>query len=102
MKPSNNETEPIKPRYRLDVISFGELPEDQFYCLMDVRISPNPLDVERIKLTDPRNFDQKLRDAGCLMMFTGDEVNELADRGELNRDALEDTLIQLAKSEGML
>jgi hypothetical protein len=36
------------------------------------------------------------------MMFTGDEVNELADRGELNRNALEDTLIQLAKSEGLL
>ncbi|NBV31142.1 MAG: hypothetical protein DA446_01535 [Bacteroidetes bacterium] len=89
-------------KYRLDVISFGELPEDQFFCLMDVRLSPEPLDVDRIRLTDPRNFDQKLRDAGCLMMFTGDEVEELAGRGELNRDALEDSLIRLAKSEGML
>jgi len=89
-------------KYRLDVISFGGLPEDQFFCLMDVRLSPEPLDVDRIRLTDPRNFDQKLRDAGCLMMFTGDEVEELAGRGELNRDALEDSLIRLAKSEGML
>lgn len=89
-------------KYRLDIIAFGEKPEDAFYCLMDAKRAPERLDPDRLKFTDPRNFDVKLQEAGCLMMFTGDEVEELFKRGEADREDPESSLIGLAKAEGYL
>ncbi|MFU8811471.1 MAG: hypothetical protein ACNA78_00815 [Balneolaceae bacterium] len=89
-------------RTKLDVFSFGDDPEDTFYCLVDLQVSPEGLRVEKLKLSDPRTFDEQLKQSGCLMMLTGDEVNELVRRGDLDRDRLEETITDLARREGVL
>lgn len=86
----------------LEVIEFGDDPEDLFYCLVDAGVSPDGMDVSKLKLSDPRNFDNTLRESGCLMMFTGDEMDELINRGDVDRDKIHESLVQLAKKEGLL
>lgn len=86
----------------LEVIEFGDDPEDTFYCLVDKDISPDGLDVSSLKLSDPRNFDQVLRDSGCLMMLTGDEMRELISRGEVDPENVHETLVDVAVKEGVL
>lgn len=86
----------------LEVIDFGDDPDDKFYCLVDKEISPDGLDVSSLKLSDPRNFDQALRDSGCLMMFTGDEMTELIIRGDIDPDNMHDSLVEVAIREGLL
>lgn len=91
-----------KKETTLQLIEFGEQPEDKFYCLVDLNISPHGMDVEKLKLTDPRNFDLEFRESGCLMMFTGDEIEELISRGDLDEDNLHDSLYDLAIKEGVI
>lgn len=86
----------------LEVIEFGDDPEDRFYCLVDAKISPDGLDVSSLKLSDPRNFDQALRNSGCLLMFTGDEMTELINRGDIDPDRMHESLVEVAVSEGLL
>lgn len=86
----------------LDVIEFGDEPEDTFYCLVDLEVSPEGLDVSSLKLSDPRNFDQTLRNSGCLMMFTGDEMRSLINRGDIDPDNMHDSLVDIAVREGLL
>lgn len=86
----------------LEVIEFGENPEDIFYCLVDASVSPNGLDVRKLKLSDPRNFDSALRESGCLMLLTGDEMKELIDRGDIDKDNIHQSLARLAHNEGFL
>lgn len=92
----------LKKHTDLEIIKFGDQPEDIFYCLVDLRISPNGLDVEKLKLTDPRNFDHQLRESGCLLMFTGQEIESLINRGDLSRENLHQSLIKRAVAEGVL
>jgi hypothetical protein len=87
---------------KLEVFSFGNNPDDRFYCLVDRNVCPDGLDVEKMKLIDPRNFDQMLREMGCLAMLTEPEVNELAKRGELEVEDLHSGLFELCKKEGMI
>ena len=86
----------------LQVIEFGNLPEDTFYCLINLNISPNGMNVEKLRLTDPRNFDMQFRESGCLMMFTGDEIDELVRRKEVNRESIHESLYNLACQEGII
>lgn len=86
----------------LEVIEFGDEPEDTFYCLVDKEVSPDGLDVSSLKLSDPRNFDQSLRDSGCLMMFTGNEMQELINRGDVDSENMHDSLVAVAVKEGLL
>ena len=86
----------------LDVIEFGEEPEDTFYCLVDAGISPDGIDVSRLRFSDPRNFDEALRESGCLMMFTGNEIEELISRGDVNQENIHESLVRLAQQEGIL
>lgn len=87
---------------KVNIIEFGDQPEDIFYCLVDLSISPNGLNVDKLKISDPRNFDQRLMESGCLMMFSGDEINELESRGDISRDELHQSLIDLAIKEGVI
>ena len=87
---------------KLQIIEFGEEPEDIYYCLIDSRVSPDGLDIEKMRLSDPRNIDDEFRKQGCLMMFTGDEIEELVRRGDLDRSELRDSLYELAKREGVI
>lgn len=87
---------------KLEVFNFGEKSSDKFYCLVDRTISPEGLDIHKIKLIDPRNFDQMLREMGCLIMLTELEVNELVRRGELKMKDLHTELYELCKKEGII
>lgn len=95
-----NSMKKIYERISLEVIEFGDEPEDRFYCLVDLKISPDGLNIEKLKLSDPRNFDQRLKESGCLMMFTGDEIGSLTARGDLDSDNLHHSLIDLSLKEG--
>ena len=86
----------------LQTIKFGDQSEDHFYCLVDLNISPEGMDVEKIKLTDPRSLDLEFRESGCLMMFTGDEIRELLNRGDLAETDLHQSLFSLAEKEGVI
>lgn len=85
----------------LEVLEFGDSPDDTFYCLVDRRICPDGLDVERMRLTDPRNFDQQFRDLGCLAMLTGVELEELIQRGEVQKKTLHKDLYSVCEKEGL-
>ena len=91
-----------KKETTLQLIEFGDQPSDKFYCLVDPKISPDGMDVEKLKLTDPRNFDLEFRESGCLMMFTCDEIESLINRGDLDEENLHDSLYNLAVKQGVL
>lgn len=91
-----------KKETTLQLIEFGDQPSDKFYCLVDLNISPDGMDIEKLKLTDPRNFDLEFRESGCLMMFTGDEIESLINRGDLDEANLHSSLYDLAVKEGVL
>ena len=86
----------------LQVFEFGDTPEDTFYCLVDLRVSPNGMDVEKMRLSDPRNLDLQFRENGCLLMLNGEEVEEILRRGDADRDNLHESLYQLASEEGIV
>ncbi|WP_242979013.1 hypothetical protein [Rhodohalobacter mucosus] len=86
----------------LQIIEFGNLPEDQFYCLINLNISPDGMNIEKLRLTDPRNFDLQFRESGCLLMLTEDEIEELIRRKEIDRDSIHESLYKLARQEGVI
>jgi hypothetical protein len=87
---------------KLEVFTFGDKPDDKFYCLVDRKVSPGGLNVEKMRLADPRNFDQMFREIGCLVMLTETEIIELVNRGELKKNDLHATLFELCKKEGII
>lgn len=86
----------------LQQIDFGDDPQDQYYCLIDQRVSPEGLNIEQMRLTDPRNIDQEFRNRGVLMMLTGDEIESLINRGDLDKDNLHQSLFKLALDQGVI
>ena len=86
----------------LQKIEFGDEPEDIYYCLIDKKISPDGLNVDKMRLTDPRNIDAQFREQGCLLMFTGDEIASLVARGELDGDDLHKSLFSTAIRENII
>jgi hypothetical protein len=86
----------------LQIFEFGDTPEDTFYCLVDLRVSPNGMDVEKMRLSDPRNIDLQFRENGCLLMLNGEEVEEILRRGDAERDNLHESIYQLASEEGIV
>jgi hypothetical protein len=87
---------------KLQRIDFGDEPADQYYCLVNLKVSPEGLDLAKMRLTDPRNIDEQFRKHGMLMMFTGEEIESLINRGDLDRENLHESLYQLALSEGVI
>ena len=83
-------------------IEFGSDPSDCYYCLVDLRVSPSGLNIKKMRLTDPRNIDLQFREAGCLMMFTGEEIEELIRRGVINANKIHKSLFRLAVDEGVI
>ncbi len=86
----------------LEEFSFGDAPEDTFYILVDRNVSPDGIDLERLKLADPRSFDATLSNMGCLIMLSKVEIDELVRRKELDPNKLHRSLYELAKEEGVL
>ncbi|MDR9417562.1 hypothetical protein [Gracilimonas sp.] len=85
----------------LEEFSFGDQPDDKFYVLVNKKISPDGIDVDRLSKADPRKFDSILNDMGCILMLNGVEVTELCMRGELDNENLHESMYELAKDEGM-
>jgi hypothetical protein len=86
----------------LQVIEFGDKPDDKYYCLINLKKSPNGMNIEKLRLTDPRNFDLQFKEAGCIMMLTGGEVEELIRRDALDEKNLHKSLFGLALKEGVI
>lgn len=86
----------------IEELSFGEEKEDIFHILVNKNISPDGIDLEKLRLADPRNFDAALSSAGCIIMLNETEIDELSRRGELDRENLHQSLYELAKQEGVL
>ena len=91
-----------KDQTTLQVFEFGDTPEDTFYCLVDLQVSPNGMDVEKMRLSDPRNIDLQFRENGCLLMLNGEEVEEILRRGDATRENLHESIYQLASEEGIV
>lgn len=87
---------------KLQRIDFGDEPADRYYCLVNLKVSPEGLDLTKMRLTNPRNIDHEFRQQGMLMMFTGEEIESLINRGDLERENLHKTLYQLALDEGVI
>lgn len=86
----------------LEEFSFGEEADDQFYVLVNKKISPDGIDVEKLSKADPMKFNQVLSDMGCILMLNGIEVAELCMRGELDNENLHESMFELAKEEGII
>lgn len=86
----------------IEEITFGDSRDDVFYLLINRKISPDGINVERLRLSDPRNFDAVLNDMGCIFMLSGVELDELISRGEVDSDRLHESLFELAAEEGLI
>jgi hypothetical protein len=86
----------------IEELSFGNSKEDIFHILVNKNISPDGIDLEKLRLADPRNFDAALSNAGCIIMLNEIEIEELAKRGELDPENLHQSLFTLAKDEGLI
>ena len=86
----------------LEYFSFGDNPDDEFYLLINTKLNPDPIDIERLKRISPTSFEHVLNDMGCIMMLDGHEVNELVRRGDADRENLHASLFEVAKREGIL
>lgn len=87
---------------KLEIFRFGESAEDIFYCLVDLRVSPDGLDLKKLRLTSPRDIDLMFRETGCITMLTGQEVEVLASRGEIRMEDLHTSLFELCVTEGLI
>lgn len=86
----------------IEELSFGDQKEDIFHILVNLTVSPDGVDLEKLRLADPRSFDQALANAGCVIMLNETEIEELSRRKELRKDHLHEDLYNLAKQEGLL
>lgn len=86
----------------LEEFSFGDGLEDKYYILVNKNISPDGIDFEKLKLADPRTFDQTLNEMGCILMLDGKEILELSFRGEVDKEDLHRSLYDLAREEGII
>lgn len=86
----------------IEELSFGDSKEDIFHILINKNISPDGIDLEKLRLADPRDFDTALSNAGCIVMLNEIEIDELSKRGELDPKNLHQSLYELAKDEGLL
>jgi len=87
---------------KLETFSFGDSPEDRFYILVNLKSNPEGLNLDKLKLADPRKFDQLLTQMGCILMLSGDELNELIRRKAVNPNALHQSVYELARKEGFI
>lgn len=86
----------------LQTFSFGNDPDDKYYILLNLVVNPVGIDLVKLSNADPRHFDATLKEMGCILMLSGDEINELVRRGDADRENLHESLFDLAKQEGII
>jgi len=87
---------------KLEIIGFGEGDSDKFYALVNLKKSPDGIDLKKLSLTDPRRFDEELNKMGCILLLRGDEVEELIERGDLADADLHKSIYDLAVEEEII
>lgn len=87
---------------KLDVFSFGANADDTFYILINTKINPDGVDLDKLSGADPRFFDAILNAMGCVLMLNQQEVDELVSRGDLQKDDLHSSIFNLARNEGII
>lgn len=87
---------------KLEIFGFGESSNDKFYCLVDLTKSPEGIDLEELSKADPRHFDSKLEEMGCIVLLRGDEMEELINRGDIADQDLHKGLYDLAVQEEII
>ncbi|MDX1673055.1 MAG: hypothetical protein R3211_11995 [Balneolaceae bacterium] len=87
---------------KLEVFGFGENASDKFYALVNLKKSPDGIDLKKLSLTDPRKFDDELNRMGCILLLRADEVEELIERGEIEDSDLHQSIYDLAVKEGVI
>lgn len=87
---------------KLEIFGFGEEPDDKFYCLVNLKKSPDGIDLKKLSMADPRNFDEALNRQGCILLLKGSEVEELIKRDEITDSNLHQSLYDLAVEEEII
>lgn len=87
---------------KLEIFGFGEEQEDNFYCLVNLKKSPQGIDLKKLSMADPRRFDEVLDSMGCIFMLQGNEIEELIHRGDITDADLHQSLYDLAVREEII
>lgn len=87
---------------KLEIFGFGEDDENNFYCLVNLTKSPDGIDLKKLSMADPRNFDEALNKQGCILLLRGDEVEELIERDEITDSDLHQSIYDLAVREEII
>lgn len=87
---------------KLEIFGFGDEDEDNFYCLVNLTKSPDGIDLKKLSMADPRNFDEALNKQGCILLLRGDEVEELIERDEITDADLHQSIYDLAVREEII
>lgn len=91
-----------KDETKLEIFGFGEDDNDKFYCLVNLKKSPEGIDLKKLSMADPRKFDEALNRQGCILLLRGDELEELIKRDEITDSDLHQSIYDLAVKEGMI
>lgn len=87
---------------KLEIFGFGDEEDDSFYCLVNLTKSPDGIDLKKLSMADPRNFDEALNRQGCILLLRGDEVEELIQRDEITDTDLHQSIYDLAVREEII
>lgn len=87
---------------KLEIFGFGEEDSDKFYALVNLKKSPEGIDLKKLSLADPRRFDDELNKMGCILLLRGDEVEELINRGDIKNSDLHQSIYDLAVKENII
>lgn len=87
---------------KLEIFGFGDNKEDIFYCLINLKVNPDGLDVDKLAKTDPRELDDQLDKMGCLVMITGEDLESLISEEDLSEPNMHQALYDLAVKEEVI
>lgn len=87
---------------KLEIFGFGEGDSDKFYALVNLKKSPEGIDLKQLSLTDPRRFDEELNKMGCILLLRGDEVEELIKRNDIEGSDLHTFIYELAVEQEII
>jgi len=86
----------------LESYQFGSKSEDTYYVLIDLVRNPDGVNITQLANADPRTFDTVLADMGCVLMLSGDEMDELIRRGDVDSNSQHESLFLLTRSQGLI
>lgn len=76
--------------------TFGNTPEDHFFCLMEKEVNPDGLNIEEMAAINPMRIENYLSENGCLLMIDGADVLSHKDSLAIEGLELHQFLIQRA------